>query len=172
MEYNENAGMVGEWDFYIAEGDPITKAEIGLIRQGISIGRNYRIHHVKNIIPTVSRQQICKALGGFITSEADIKISHQELGTGTTAPANGDTGLETPTGATRAAISSLGYASNQLNLTAFWAAAGATGTWREFGSFMNGTMVSNSGVLFNRVAINITIAVSESLTIDGTITIT
>jgi hypothetical protein len=59
-----------------------------------------------------------------------------------------------------------------MTITSFWAAGEATGTWREFGTFINGTGTTNSGVLFSRVAINIPITGSQSLVIDGTVTLT
>jgi urate oxidase len=150
----EELKMVGIWNFKIKNQD--TGEE--------------RVFVYKNLIPTVSRQQIAKALSGNIAGVTEIKITHQEMGTSTQAPANGDTGLITPTASTRKTISSLAYSSNQLSVTAFWAAGEATGTWREFGCFVNGTATSNSGVLFNRVSINITVASNESLTVDGTVT--
>ncbi len=170
--YNEQFKMTGIWDFYLTEGTPLTLKELAAIKSGGEISREYRKITYKNIIPTVSRQQIAKALAGSITLAAEIKVNFQELGTGTNAPANGDTGLQTATGSTRKALSSAGFSANQLNLTSFWAVGEATGTWREFGSFINGTSTSNSGVLFNRVAINITVTGADALTIDGTITLT
>lgn len=164
--------MMGIWSFYLTKGTPLTPEELAIIKSGGRIGREYQKIVYKNIIPTVSRQQIAKALAGSITLAAEIKVNFQELGTGTNAPANGDTGLQTPTGSTRKALSSAGFSANQLNLTSFWAVGEATGTWREFGSFINGTSTSNSGVLFNRVGINITVTGADALTIDGTITIT
>ena len=164
--------MTGIWSFYLTKGTPLTPEELAIIKSGGQISRKYQKIVYKNIIPTVSRQQIAKALAGSITLAAEIKVNFQELGTGTNAPANGDTGLQTPTGTTRKALSSAGFSANQLNLTSFWAVGEATGTWREFGSFINGTSTSNSGVLFNRVAINITVTGADALTIDGTITLT
>lgn len=165
--------MIGEWDFYITpDGKPLTHEELATLREGGNIGRDVRKQHYKNLIPTVSRAQVAKALCGEIASKTEIQISHAELGTSTTAPANGDTGLITPTGATRKAIGSMASSSNIGNFTAFWAATEATGTWREFALFINGTGTSNSGTIFNRVAINVTVSSSDALTIDGTVTIT
>lgn len=125
-----------------------------------------------NIITTVAKTRITEALAGQMSAIAEIELNYQELGTGTTAPVAGDTGLETPTGSTRKLLSSAASSSNQLNVVAFWSAGEATGTHREYGTFINGTGVSNSGSLFNRIAINETVGASNSLTIDGTITFT
>lgn len=171
-KYSEQLKMTGIWSFYLTKGTSLTLEELAMIKSGGKISRAYRRVVYKNIIPTISRQQIAKALAGSITLAAEIKVNYQELGTGTNTPANGDTGLQTPTGSTRKSLSSAGYSANQLNLTSFWAVGEATGTWREFGSFINGTGSSNSGILFNRVAINIAVTGADALTIDGTITIT
>lgn len=172
MRYQETMNMKGIWTFYITKGAPLTPEELTILRTGGSIGRPVQTIHYHNLIPTVCRQQIAKALSGGIATVTEIKITHQELGTSTQAPANSDTGLITPTGSTRKIVSSMAYSSNQLNLTSFWAAGEATGTWREFGLFINGTATSNSGTLFNRISINITVAAGNAMTIDGTVTIT
>lgn len=171
ITFKEKIKMKGVWTFYVTEGTPLTQEELAVLRTGGAIGRAVRVYRYHNLIPTVSRQQIAKALTGNITAVTEIKITHQELGTSTQAPANGDTGLITPTASTRKTITSMAFTTNQMNLTSFWAAGEATGTWREFGLFVNGTATSNSGVLFNRVAINITVAATDALTLDGTVTI-
>lgn len=171
---NETIGLQGLWDFFVVhDGGTLDDAEKSAIRAGESIGRAVDWHHYKNIIPTVGRQRIAYILSGAAASLAECEINYQELGTGTSTPANGDTGLQTPAGGTtRKLISSGSYSSNVMTITSFWAAGEATGTWREFGTFINGTGTTNSGVLFSRVAINIPISASQSLVIDGTVTIT
>jgi len=156
IKYIEQTGMKGIWTFTVR--DP----ESNIVSQQI----------IHNIIPTVSREQIAKALAKELSAIGDIEISHQELGSGSTAPANGDTGLETPTGSTRKILTSSAAALNQLNITAFWAAGEATGTHSEFAVFMKGTLASNSGVIFNRILISVTVLAANSLTVDGTVTIT
>ena len=180
--YEEKSGMKGEWDFLLSSQSVQREmqrvlnafgrsAYLAFVERGVQAGLIRKVHY-SNIIPTVSRQQMCKALTNNIASVAEIAINYQELGTGTTTPANGDTGLQTPSAGTRKSISSSAYSSNQANFTSFWAATEATGTWREFALFINGTGTSNSGTIFNHVAINITVGASDALTIDGTVTIT
>lgn len=169
--FNEGFVMKGFWRFYITNGTPLSHEELAEIRAGKKNERVIGYFENHNIIPTVARQQVAKALAAQIASEAEIAINYQELGTGTTAPANGDTGLETPDAGTRKAISSLAYSSNLLTITTFWAAGEATGTWREMGTFINGTGASNSGTLFNRIAINVTVGAANALTVDGEVTI-
>lgn len=179
-------GAVPGYRFYVTPSTPCTEDELEKLRQipflfpawisnilgRLLIGRPVRVYKYHNIIPTVSRQQIAKAISGSIASINEIRITHQELGTGTSTPSNGDTGLQTPSAGTRKNISSLAYSLNQLNVASFWAAGEATGTWREYAVFINGSGTSNSGVIFNRVSINITVAGSDALTLDGTVTIT
>lgn len=179
--YDDNFKMKGEWDFLISTTETQKRmreilesagrdAYQAFIQAGIASGLIKHVHY-SNIIPTVSRQQVAKAITGNIATITEIKVTHQELGTGTTTPANGDTGLQTPSAGTRKSISSMAYSANQMNFTSFWAATEATGTWREFCLFINGTGTSNSGTVLNRVAINITVGSSDALTIDGTVTI-
>jgi hypothetical protein len=174
--------MSGEWDFIITTPEKqaeLRKAQetggrasfLRAVAQGEADG-TVRKQHYKNLIPTVSRAQMTKALCGEIASKNEIQISHAELGTSTVPPSNSDTGLIAPAAATRKGIGSMASNSNEANFTAYWSPTEATGTWREFALFINGTGSSNSGTLFNRVSINITVGASDALTIDGTVTIT
>jgi len=171
LNFKENVGFKGNWKFYITKGTPLTMEELKVVRAGGKCDRIIGFFENHNIIPTVARAQMVLALAAQIASEAEIAINYQELGTGTTAPANGDTGLETPSAGTRQAISSLGYSSNLLTITTFWAAGAATGTWKEMATFINGTAASNSGVLFNRIALDVTVGASNALTVDGEVTL-
>lgn len=170
--FKENIGIKGFWRFYITKDTPLTMEELKVLRAGGKVDRVVGYFENHNIIPTVARQQIAKSLANQITTKAEIAINYQELGTGTNVPANGDTGLQTPSAGTRAAISSVGYSANLLTITTFWAAGAATGTWKEMGTFINGTGTSNSGTLFSRIALNVTVGASNALTVDGEVTIT
>lgn len=166
QRYKEGVTYHTDWYFFVHEGAELTASEKKSVLSGSDIGRECTVYKHHNIIPTIARQTMLETLAGIPVSLAETTISHQELGTGTTAPANTDTDLETPSVGTKKALSSISVSSNVLNITSFWAAGEATGTWREFGTFINST------VLFNRVAINIAISAAQSLTIDGTITLT
>jgi hypothetical protein len=174
------SGDVPGYRFHItADGKPLSPRELSALRtvpwslpDGIAgkigsrlIGREIRTIRYANIIPTVSRQQMAKALTGNISNVDEIKITHQQLGTGTSTPANSDTALQTPNVGTKKMVSSLAYSTNSITATAFWDQGEATGTWREFGLFLN------TSVLFNRISINVTVAGSEALTVDGEIVI-
>lgn len=153
-QFNESVEMVGKW--IITVRDP----------QGNIVSQK-TIH---NIVTTAGRNLIAKSLAQELSVIGDIEMSHQELGAGTTTPAVGDTGLETPTGSTRKIITSTASSGKQLNVTAFWAAGEATGTHEEFGTFINGTGASNSGTIFNHVLLSsVVVLAANSLTVDGTI---
>jgi len=155
VKEKENTGIKGHWKFTIRD------AKTGKIK---------RVYDYDNLIPTVGRAQIAKALEAALSALSEIEINFTSLGTGLTAPANGDTTLETET--FRKAVASLTSSSNQLFITAFYTAAEVSGTFKEAGIFINGTATLDSGVLFSRVAIDVTKSTSETLTIDYTVTIT
>lgn len=122
-----------------------------------------------NLIPTVGRAVIANQLTSASPSPASPRINYTTLGTGTNAPANADTQLQTET--YRKAVASQTNASNVAYCTAFYTAEEVSGTFREAGMVINGTGTANSGTLFSRVAINITKSTSETLTVDYSITI-
>jgi hypothetical protein len=114
---------------------------------------------------------VAAALGNDLTSLTGVQLNYQELGTGTTAPAFANTGLETPDASTRKLLNSSSHADNVVYVTAFWAAGEATGTWEEFGLFINGTATSNSGSLFNRLLLGaVEVGATNSLSVDGEVT--
>jgi len=185
MKYKDQNTWKGQWRFITFENlkdipptlfeflralpksmDPRTVEQAILHRYGL----HATVHARNNVITFAGREAVNKALAGQITSIDEIKINYEELGTGTTPPAAGDTGLETPGASTRQPISSVAASGNKLNINSFWAAGNATGTWKEYACFINGTATSNSGVIFVHVGIDITVGSADSLVIDGTIT--
>jgi hypothetical protein len=124
---------------------------------------------IENIIPTVGRAAIANALTDSSPSPSSLLISHMALGSGTNAPANADTTLQTET--YRNAIASLTNSSNIAYATGFFSTTETSGTYREVGLFIAGSGTANTGTLLSRSAINITKSATETLTIDYTITI-
>lgn len=123
----------------------------------------------ENLIPTAGRAAIASWLTNSSPSPASMRLNYTALGSGATAPANGDTQLQTEV--YRKVISSASNANNIAYCTAFYTALETSGTYAEAGVFMNGTGTANSGTLFSRVAVSITKSTSQTLTIDYTITI-
>lgn len=164
QNFKDNNKWKGVWDCFVTEGTPLTASELSAVKAGKTIGRAFSRQTFHNVITTIGRGQINKAMTGGIASVNEVKLTKQQLGTGTTAPAAGDTSLQTPSAPTLANISSLGYSAEQLNVVCLWAAGAATGTWKELGIFMNDT------ILFSHVGIDVTATAAQAITIDGTIT--
>jgi len=131
-------------------------------------GKVKRVYRYENIVPTVGRTLIANNLTDT-TPDNNPWVTHVALGTGTNAPANGDTTLQTET--YRNAVASRTNASNIAYVTGFFSATETSGTFREAGIFCAATGTANSGVLLSRVAINVVKTTSETLTMDWTLTI-
>ncbi len=155
LKEKEQTGIHGHWKFTIRD------AKTGKIK---------RVQEYENLIPTVGRAQLAQALEAALAGISEVEINFTSLGTGVTAPDNADTTLETET--FRKAVASLTSASNVLFVTAFYTAPEVTGTFKEAGIHINGTGSVDTGILFSRVAIDVTKSASETLTIDYTVTIT
>lgn len=123
---------------------------------------------VDNIIPTVGRTMIANNLTNVSPTNV-MYIKYAELGTGATAPANGNTALQTSS--YRNAIASRTNASNVGYATAFFGATECSGTYAEAGIFSDGTASAGTGILVSRVAISVTKSASQTLTIDWSLTI-
>ena len=153
METQEKLSMVGHYRFTIRDAET---------------GRVKRVYTYKNLIPTVGRTMIANNLTDS-SPDNTMLANYVALGSGTNAPANGDTTLQTES--YRNAVASRTNANNVAYITGFFSATETTGTYREAGIFCNGTASADTGVLLSRVAINITKSSSETLTVDWTITI-
>ena len=154
---NDNVIATGVWNITVRDAD------------GNIVHQETR----KNLVVKEGLAWVAGALGNDLTSLSEVQLNYQELGTGTTPPTFLDAGLETPDGATRKLLNSSSHIDNVLYITAFWSAGEATGTWDEFGCFINGTGVSNSGSLFNRLMLGgVIVGASNSLSVDGTVTFT
>jgi hypothetical protein len=126
------------------------------------------MYFADNIIPTVGRTNIANNLAN--SSPTNLMLcKYLAVGTGTNAPDNADTTLQTET--YRNQIASRTNASNVAYITGFLSATETSGTFREAGIFCDGSGSANTGVLLSRVAINITKSGTEALTLDWTLTI-
>lgn len=141
---------------------------IGMVRELNSICRTEKFVF-ENIVPTVGRTMIANNLTDATPDNA-MRIKYAELGTSTQAPANGDTALIASS--YRNAIASETNAANIAYATAFFSAAEVSGTFKEAGIFADGTASAGTGILVSRVAIDVTKGLTETLTIDWTLTIT
>jgi len=154
LKEQEKAGFKGIWIFTVRGKDGKIKS------------RNV----YENLIPDIGLAQMGKALVASLAAKAEIEINKTSLGSGTTAPAVGDTTLETEV--FRKDIFSRSSSSTQIFLTAAYSAGEATGTHKEAGLHINGTATVDTGILFSRVAIDEVVTATDTLTVDYTITLT
>lgn len=122
-----------------------------------------------NIVPTVARAMLANNLTD-VSPDNVPRIKYAEVGTGTNAPANGNTALQTSS--VRNTIASTNNVSNVAYATAFFGLSEVTGMLKEAGIFADGSATQGTGVLVSRVAIDVDKDSSETLTIDWSFTIT
>lgn len=124
----------------------------------------------KNLIPTEGREAIARRLGNIAEKANEGIVTYGAVGTGTTAPQNSDTQLETEL--VRKLISSTSYASNVITIRTFFTTSEANGSLKEFGLFgENASGTQDSGTLFQRVNIDKTKTSAKTLTVESVITI-
>lgn len=109
----------------------------------------------KNLVVSgtnTGRNLICQRLAG--TNTYSLNITHADIGTGTNVPQNTDIALQTAV--VRAAKTNAIVANNVVTLQFFFSdAALPNGTYREFGTFVDGLAGMGTGKLFNRVLFGI-----------------
>lgn len=132
-------------------------------------GKVKRTKEYHNLVVNSGKAILAEFLGRAVPSISQLSPNFCAVGTGTNAPAAGDTTLQTETD--RRVVASRSHSGSVAYITGYFGATDVSGTLREVGLFINATATSGSGSLFNRVAINVTKAVTETLTIDFTITI-
>jgi len=177
--YEEKVGITGVFTFVTLAQHLKEELEAALaesreaylvLRDMLVRGGYAELSTYHNLVTTVGKSAHAAALYTDLASVGALRLTYQELGTGTTAPSYADTGLQTPLGGSRKAITTMGGTGNVVNVTSLWNVGEATGTLKEYGLFRGGTLVSNSGTLWNRVAIDKVVAADKALTVDGTIT--
>lgn len=120
----------------------------------------------ENLVPAVALARLASLIGQTSVANAG-KVTHCALGSGTTAPSAGDVSLETEV--YRNSIASLNSVGAVVYATGFFSAPETSGTYREAGIFIDGL---GDDIMLSRVAINITKTVSQTLTLDWTLTLT
>ena len=124
---NERVGVSDSIDISVGRGRPLADAlpVIGHVRVEVfgPDGALKDFREVDNLIVTVGKNLIADNL---LASPTLGKPTHMELGTGTTAPAAGDTALQTVIASSRVALTSKTRSANVVTLVADWAAGTAT----------------------------------------------
>jgi len=111
-----------------------------------------------------------RLMGSDIPANKKGTITYCGVGTGTDAPAAGDTTLQTEL--TRKQVSQRSLAVNVAKFRTYFNTTEANGTLKECGLFGDdATAVADSGTLFCRLAINKTKTSGETLTLDWEVTV-
>lgn len=121
---NDNIKVKGEWLFFLD---------------------SYLVFRGDNLIT----QAGLKFLAGLLTGGSDDIPIHLAMGTGTNPPALTDTKLQIE--GMRKPVSSKQAQANLVRIRTFFLPAEANGDWKEFGLFLSGTDLPDSGTLFNRI---------------------
>jgi hypothetical protein len=101
---------------------------------------------IYNLTTLVGRGSLTGVLAGDGTSSGTVNFT--ALGTSTTAPAEGQTQLGAEV--YRKGLSVGQSLNNQAILRTFFNPLEVTGTFEEYGNFIDGNITANSGVMFNR----------------------
>jgi len=133
-----------------------------------------RIIEKDNLIPTVGLNTVAQQFGNTAITKDIGDNLYIAVGSDATAPIAGDTVLGTETA--RKAISDRNASGAVANISVFFNSGEATGTHREFGLFGSGGTTTASatvdtGILFSHVAVNVSVAAAETLTITFSLTI-
>ena len=123
---------------------------------------------VKNLVVTTGLNHIADRLGA---SSPATRMSHMEVGTGTTAPAAGNTALETAIASSRVALTSQTVSTNTVEYVGDFPAGTGTGAVTEAGVFN----ASSSGTLLCRTTFSVvnkgaadTLKITWTLTVSDT----
>lgn len=121
-----------------------------------------------NLVPLVLRASLASLVAGN-TVTPTFQANYCALGSDSTAPTNANVQLGTET--IRGLRSNRFSVDNTAYLDKFWSSDEVGGnTYNECGVFVDGTGVANSGYLLSRIIINETMAATETLTINASIT--
>lgn len=129
---------------------------------------NFKVEElvIENITTTVGRSVLAQRLGGDTTYTGIV--NYTALGDDNTAAVVGDATLGNET--YRKAISSGTDAANIAYLETFFTASETSGTFEEYGMFIDGTGSADTGQLFNRFTSTVVKSLTETLNVQSIIT--
>lgn len=132
------------------------------------LGELKRVDVKKNVICTVGLNVIARRLASDNTYSGNINKA--ALGTGTGSFDGSETQLYSET--YRNDIASGTAEDNVAYVTAYFTETEVSGTFTEFGNFIDGTDTANSGRLWSHVSVNWTKTNTETLVVDCKYTLT
>lgn len=133
------------------------------------ITKKYNQDLVDNMFLTAGKNALAASISGTTSDNKGI-ITYCSLGTDTTAPALGQTGLLAEIG--RKAVSVRSSSGNVATFQTFFTPSECNGTLREAGLYGDDASASlGTGTLFCRAAINRTKTSSDTLSLSWSITI-
>lgn len=145
-----------------------TEGNVELVLTNIKTGKQI-IEHYKNLVTTLAKEAIADALRGNTAGNRGI-ITYCALGTGDTAPALGDTGLEAEL--VRKLISVRSVTNNIAKFETFFTTSEGNGVLKEAGLFGDtASATPGSGILYNHTAISRTKSTSDTLSLAWTFAI-
>ena len=144
------------------------KGHLKLTFRDAITGKIKRVSEYDNLICTVAKTMIADNITNA-SPDNPMVINYVALGTDDTAPSAGNTTLGTES--YRNAIASETNSNNIAYFTGFFSAIECNGTYKEAGLFSDGGAGADTGILFSHVAIDETKSVTETLTIDWSITV-
>ena len=121
---------------------------------------------LENVTTTIGRGVLAQRLGGDTTYTGTV--NYTALGSDNTAADVSDATLGTEV--YRKAISSGTDAANIAYLETFFSASETSGTYEEYGNFIDGAAGADTGQLFNRFVSSITKSLTETLNVQSIIT--
>lgn len=128
-----------------------------------------REYKVTNLITTEGRSVLAQRLANDTTYTGII--NYGALGSSATAPDNGDTQMTTEV--FRKVVASASDTTNQAFIDFFYSKSDTSGTYEEFGTFIDGTASADTGQMFTHALTGSWVkSASESLTVSVTYTIT
>ena len=133
-------------------------------------GKELSFEERKNIVVTVGKESIARRMTGDTTKANTSEYTFGAVGTGTNAPAVGDTQLQTEIFRKLFALRT--RSANKAIFRLFLATGEANGTLKEFAIFGEDADVSaDSGTMLNRVNIDKVKTNAITLTLEAEITV-
>lgn len=123
--------------------------------------------YVENVTVTIGRSVLAQRLASVNTYSGNV--SHTAIGTDNSAPTIGDVKLGSES--YRKALSSGTYLNNVAYLETFYSATEVSGSFEEYGKFIDGSAAADSGQLFNRFTKSESKSLLESLNVNSEITL-